>query len=310
MGGYIMSFIKATDKRFNYHGRWDRTEDGMMRSHWTAYFEFKIKASSVSFFFDRRTKGYCYDVDGVRMSNVGSGADLTFALDPSKFQTIRITYGNGEFPMYFKGIETDGEIMSAPNKSNYALFIGDSFTTAGTSYARSIIAAKKCDYLFLALTGIALCDGHGTYNENPVGMETAFFHLECPKENVPLTELNTKKLRVPDEIYINIGTGDELENDKNTENFINTYVEFVDKLEKLWPKAKYYILLPAFDSENGLKFSTIEAAAKEITAKWKNAKFIDTREVEIPVANDGVSPTAEGYKVYSEFVLKKLKIKK
>ena len=94
------NLIKATEKHFNYHGRWNRTADGMMRCHWTAYFELKTKASTVSFFFDRHTKGYCYDFDGVRISNVGLGTDVTFVFDPNKSQTIRITYGNGEFPMF------------------------------------------------------------------------------------------------------------------------------------------------------------------------------------------------------------------
>lgn len=304
-----MSFIKATNKCFNYHGRWDRTEDGMMRSHWTAYFEFRIKAESFTLLFDRRTKGYSYAVDGKHLSGVGSGADVTFYLDPDEFHTVRITYGDGEFPMYFKGIETDGEVEFAPNKPKYSLFIGDQFTTSMYSFSKKIIAAKKCDYELIALTGIALCNGHGTYNEDPVGMETGFFSLESPKEGVPLTELNMKKQRVPDEIYVNLGQGDDLEDPANSENFKKTYVEFVAKLGKLWPKAKIYMLLPLLDSENGLKFDTVEAAAKKAAADIKNAKYISTRGLDIEVAKDGVNPSPAGYKTYTDFLMDKLKIK-
>lgn len=304
-----MSFIKATSKCFNYHGRWDRTEDGMMRSHWTVYFEFRIKAESFTMRCDRRTKGYSYDVDGNHMSGVGSGADLTFYLDPEKFHTVRITYANGEFPMYFKGIETDGEVEFAPNKPKYSLFIGDITTTSMYSFSKKIIAAKQCDYDLIALTGIALCNGHGTYNENPVGMETAFSCLESPKEDVPLTELNLKKLRVPDDIYVNLGLGDDLEDPANSENFKKTYVDFVQKLAKAWPKAKIYLLLPLLDTENGLRFDTVEAAAKEAAATVKNAKFINTRGLEIELAKDGINPSPAGYQTYSDFVLDKLKIK-
>ena len=72
---------------------------------------------------------------------------------------------------------------------------------------------------------------------------------------------------------------------------------------------KVYMLLPVCDSENGLRFDTVEAAAKEAAAKNKNAKFISTRSVKTELANDGVTPTAESCRAYSDFILDKLKIK-
>lgn len=304
-----MSFIKATGKCFNYHGRWSRTEDGMMQSHWPVYFDFRIKAESFTLIFDRRTQGYTYSLDGNLLSAVGSSADAKFYVDPNEFHTVRISYCNGKFPMYFKGIETDGEVKAAPDRPKYNLFVGDLFSTALSYFPERVISAEKCDHDTIAMTGIALCNGHGTYSENPIGMETALFCLECPKEEVPLTELDTKKLRVPDKIFISLGLGDDLENTENTEAFKKTYVEFITKICALWKTAKVYMLLPVCDSENGLRFDTVEAAAKEAAAKNKNAKFISTRSVKTELANDGVTPTAESCRAYSDFILDKLKIK-
>lgn len=307
-----MKFIKATDKCFNYHGRWSEAEDGMMRSHWTtAYLEFQIKAESFTVRFGRKTRRYTYDLDGVRVSNVGSGTDSTYYLDAKKFHTVRISYSDSKpFPIYFKGIETDGEVKFAPASKNYSLFIGDLLTSSIYSYSRKVIADQNCDYDIIALMGIALCNGHGTYDENPVGMETAFFHVECPDENVPLTEIDIKTLRTPDEIYINLGLGDDLDDEANTENFKKTYFEFVTKLNKLWPNAKIYMMLPAFDSENGLVHDTVEAAINNVLAVIKNTEFINSRGVEVEKSpDDNLRPTVAGYEAYSDFILNKLQRK-
>ena len=125
-----------------------------------------------------------------------------------------------------------------------------------------------------------------------------------------MTELNLKKLRVPDDIYVNLGLGDDLEDPANSENFKKTYVDFVQKLAKVWPKAKIYLLLPLVDTENGLRFDTVEAAAMETAATVKNVKFINTRGLEIERAKDEINPSPAGYQTYSDFVLDKLKIKR
>lgn len=311
-----MSKFKPNNKLFKYHGRWGKSDEGYV-AYWSrAYVEFNIKCNTLHLKFGGNGGGYTIEVDGMTHSIVQTGVDLTcYFKDNTIVHNVKILTIASKSPTIFKGIETDGEILLAPNKKKNFLFIGgDSFTASNLGISAYIPAQLNADYDCVAMMDLALCNGNGRYllpdwaKEDYVreGMESAFFKEQNPYiegERIPYKFSKTKY----NGIFIGFGPHDAITNEERSTTFVNKYVQFIKKISALWPKTPIYIIQAVIDNEGGYLLNAIDEAGKKAEAEIANVKYIPSRNWDIEVMASGTMPTTNGYKKYNENVLKAIK---
>ncbi len=291
---------------FNYHGRWQDTDDGK-KAHWIRpYFEFNFKGESFKILGDNLNKA-TVSVDGTTRAQSGNGV---YTVTDGE-HLIRVTASDGSLLFVFKGIETSGDISRAKSRDRYVLFIGDSLTHAVESHSVVIPEALDADYTCIAMSGIAFRDGKGYYGlptgqTQRIGMESAFFNYNAVNEVGKYEAYTFDNERQPDKIIINIGTNDALTSAAEKDSFVAKFTAFTEKLRRLYPAAEIVVALPKADHKTGWRHKIIEAAALEAETKVGNLIFIDTREWEVEISSDGVHPTVEGYALYAGLLLNSL----
>lgn len=315
-----MSFIKSNDKLINYNGRWEKTDKGMV-SHWCRpYLEFKIKAKYVKFVLENGSGGYSVKIDNVVASNSGSGCDHIYYFNDDKAHVIKITASSGRYPTIIKGFETDGELFPLQRRKKNYLFIGDSLTESGYAYPAVIHNKLNADFTCIAMGGIAMQDGKGYYepksdageNYSKEGMETAFYNWNCPVEAGEHVKYSFKDKgnKTYDAIFISLGTNDALGSNEAAIPFIKKYVSFIKDVSKIYGGTKIYLVLPIADNNGGYRRNAIETASKEAATLLKNVTYVSSRGWDIPLTEDNVHPTPDGYKAFAEKLIKKIGLKK
>lgn len=295
-------FYKFDDKIFNYHGRWESTENGM-KSHWTRpYVEFWCDGDfSVSL------------CDGSGRYSVWINGEVAEAQDGvyqvAENSLIRIIANETANTVTFKGVETEGKVGFANSREKNLLIIGDSLTHSEVSHSVLLPKWWDCDYTCVAQGGMSLCVDRGYVNvkeelKDYKGMSAAFFCLTHPGEGVvppiPFDFENDVKY---DAVILNIGTNDHLTDESWVQGFVDVYREFVKKLNTLYPDIPIYLALPVADTKDsdiGWRRNTIEMCAKEAESTYANMKYISSRGWDVEISEDGVHPTTEGYRVYAE----------
>ena len=129
-------FIDSFNECFNYHGRWEKTDDGY-KSHWVRpYVEFFCDADFSLKLNDGADK-YSVFVDGEKRK----ADDGIYKL--SKKSLVRLTADDTANTVTFKGIYTDGTVDFVPSRKQNILFIGDSLTHSAVSH--SVIIPRELD---------------------------------------------------------------------------------------------------------------------------------------------------------------------
>lgn len=314
-----MKILKPDYKNISFHGRWEKTKDGMI-GHWVRpYFEFKFTGTQ----FTINTEGlnhYWIKIGDEEHSGNGAGADITRFFPEVTTVDVKVKVTNNtSTPFVLKGITHDGVIEPLPSKRKHnCLFIGDSLTYAAESHSSIIPNKFDYDYTVVAQGGLALCNGRGyctipapehRADQTRYGMESAFYFFTAPAEALEIVPYDFKLSEDYDIIFLNYGTNDRLISDDMLPEFKEKYVKFVKEVHELYPKATFYLLLPAADHENGLRLKTIEEAALDACKISSNIKYISSRGWDVEIGEDKVHPTAAGYKLYAEKVIEAIGLK-
>ncbi len=299
-----MKYFEFCDNSFNFHGRWEKTEFGRISQWIRPYVEFYCDKD---FKLDIKTekKNYTVSINGIKTE----AEDGKYVVNGDSL--IRITADETSNPMYFKGVETDGNIKKAPSRAKHLLFIGDSLTHSPVSHSVVLPRELDYDYTCIAQGSMSLCIGRG-YLKRPdragvEGMSKAFFKLQSPITHQELTDYDFNESETPDMIFINIGTNDRLINEENTVEFKEVYVDFVGQVRALYPKARIYLLLPIADSEGGFRRDTIEWCAKKCEEKYENITYVSSRGWNVEISEDKIHPTPEGYALFANKLLEFIK---
>lgn len=295
-----MKYFEFCDNNFNFHGRWEETSDGRVSQWIRPYVEFYCDKD---FKLDIKTekKNYSVSVNGIKTE----AEDGIYVVNGDSL--IRITADETSNPMYFKGVETDGNIKKAPSRDKHLLFIGDSLTHSPVSHSVVLPRELDYDYTCIAQGSMSLCIGRGYLNRpdraGVEGMSKAFFKLQNPITHQELTDYDFNESETPDMIFINIGTNDRLINKENTVEFKEVYVDFIGQIRELYPAAHIYLLLPIADSEGGFRRDTIEWCAKECEKKYDNITYVSSRTWDVEICDDNIHPTPEGYASFANELL-------
>ncbi len=304
-----MSFYRFCDACFNYHGRWERLDDGQ-KSHWTRpYVEFYCDADFTLKLDDGAGK-YTVWLNGECVESENG----VYRLD--KESLVRLRADETANTVIFQGVETDGNVKRAPSRQKHILFIGDSLSHSPVSHTVLLPKAWNWDYTCIAQGSMALRVDRGYVNvpeghEPFKGMSAAFFMLQNPCEQGEMVEYDFSSQEYPDMVMLNIGTNDHLTDETYAPGFMEVYNKFVDKLHGLYPDVPIYLLLPSADTVDGSGWrrNTIEKCAKECEAKYTNVTYISSRDWDVEISSDKVHPTTEGYRVYAEELMKAIKTK-
>lgn len=299
-------FYKFDDKIFNYHGRWESTENGM-KSHWTRpYVEFYCD-NAFSIELCENSGRYIVWVNG-EAAEAENGVYKV-----SQNSLIRIIADETANTVTFKGVETEGKVGFAKSRDKNLLIIGDSLTHSAVSHSVLLPKWWDCDYTCVAQGGMALCVDRGYVNveeelKDYKGMSAAFFCLTHPAEGIaPPVMFDFEHDVKYDAVILNIGTNDHLTDESWVQGFVDVYREFMKKLNTLYPDIPIYLALPVADtkgSDIGWRRNTIEMCAKEAESSYPNMKYISSRGWDVEISEDGVHPTTEGYRVYAEELMK------
>lgn len=301
-------FINSHNECFNYHGRWEKTDDGY-KSHWVRpYVEFFCDADFSLKLNDGADK-YSVFVDGEKRE----ADDGIYKL--SKRSLVRLTADDTANTVTFKGIYTDGTVDFVPSRKQNILFIGDSLTHSKVSHSVIIPREFDCDYTCVAQGSMALCVDRGYVKVKEEltpfrGMSAAFFYLTSPCEGtVPMIPFDFESERKYDKIIIQIGTNDHLTDESYVDGFVTVYREFIKKITDIYGDTPIFIALPIADTldGSGWRRNTIEKCAKEAEAKYENVTYISTREWDVEISDDKVHLTTEGYATYAHELMKHLK---
>ncbi len=294
-------FYKFDSACFNYHGRWEKTENGM-RSHWVRpYVEFYCDGDfAVS--LGEGSGEYRVWING-ETAEAGDGLYKV-----SENSLIRLIADETANTVLFKGVETEGTVAFAKSRDKNLLIIGDSLTHSAVSHSVLLPKWWDCDYTCIAQGSMALCVERGYVKVREElsdyrGMSVAFFYLTSPCEGiVPMIPFDFESDRKYDAVILNIGTNDHLTDESYVKGFADTYSEFVARLHQLYPDIPIYLALPSADTVDGSGWrrNTIEKCAKAAEAKYENMTYISSREWDVEISSDKVHPTEAGYKTYAE----------
>ena len=302
--------FKATEDFFNYSGRWETVNTTEKKAHWLRpYFEFQIK-DATEFLVMTTGDNYTVTIDNksVSQKQYVAGSGKLFAVPSTETHVVRIMSTSNNTPFTFKGIQTKGNVCRAEDRELYCMFIGDSLTESGYSYAFEIPNRlyDTVDCVRIARSGCALIDGRGYYKvpeglpAKREGISKAFLNYQDPLEVTNRTSYVFDGEKVPDIITISLGTNDGLTSEERGLEFIDTHVAFVKFLNKLYPKAKIYILQPVANDASGWRHKNIELAADACKAAVPSCEYISTTNWGCTVSEDGIHLTPDGYEKYAK----------
>ncbi|MBO5746151.1 MAG: hypothetical protein J6S13_03590 [Clostridia bacterium] len=301
-------FINCNNECFNYHGRWEKTNNGY-KSHWVRpYVEFFCDADFGLKLGDGSGE-YSVFVDGEKVN----AEDGVYKL--CKKSLVRLTANETAHTVTFKGVETEGSVGFVPSRKQNILFIGDSLTHSAVSHSVIIPRELDCDYTCIAQGSMALCVDRGYVKVKEEltpfkGMSAAFFYLTSPCEGrVPMVPFDFENERKYDKIIIQIGTNDHLTDESYVDGFVTVYREFVRKIIGIYGDTPVFLALPSADTVDGSGWrrNTIERCAKEAEAQYGNATYISSRGWDVEISSDNVHPTTQGYATYAYELLKHLR---
>ena len=246
------------------------------------------------------------DNKSVSQKQYVAGSGKLFAVPTTGIHLVRVTSTSQKEPFTFKGVQTKGNVCRAEDRELYCMFIGDSLTESGYSYAFEIPNRlyDKVDCVRIAQSGCALVDGRGYY---PIpdglparreGISKAFLNYQNPLEVTKRTDYAFAGEKVPDIITVSLGTNDNVAAKETDQEFIDTHVAFVKFLNKLYPKAKIYILQPV--ANNGYRHGNIKKAALACKEAVPSCEYIATTTWGCEVSSDGIHLTQGGYEKYAK----------
>lgn len=295
--------MRADDSAIVYEGRYDTTSTGSVRWGFpgiTAHLHFrgkelsvKIEASDDDLYFD-------VSVDGAPPTLLRAGKGIAdyslFKADRAGEHTITLTRRNeswqGTCTLVEFSFGVGGEWLSAPELSNRKLmFIGDSVTCGEmTSYdsSRDMRAKLNCNarisYGMLVAQRLgAQCHlvsygGRGIIRDWQGIRDTRnapqFYELALPDD--PSVRWDHRRY-VPDAIGIQLGTNDFSQGIPDQNEFINAYVQFVEKVRRDAPQAVIFLMdSPIVNDEpvHGPRRSVLHSYLEQIIARIGSPKVI------------------------------------
>lgn len=297
-------FISFSDNAFKYTGVWQVNGDGEIVSyHTAAQLEFAFTGNSVRLSAVATGNSFVtYLLDGVQVEPQTDKDSITVSAVGWSHTLKLIAERHSQ--IYFRGITVseDTAVYRTPDRT-YIQFIGDSITDAYPGFASATANELCADYSIVSVGGIALTDGWGWYEppagaEHRYGMESMYFKLETPSNNVSFTEYKFEYCRIPDALVIFIGTNDyitcqEHKDAGNLDVFADKYFNFITRLRTHFSEKPIFILRNIHKNE--FRSAAMEKAYELISAAHKEVYFVDSDKWNVEFSSDGVHPNDSGY---------------
>ena len=295
-------FIPYTNENFVFTGIWQENgKDEIVNYKTAAFFEIGFTGETVSLVSNRDNVIEAY-IDGKLVNPVPCGSRYTFKV-PRGAHLLKVAI-RIENHLKLKGIDIpEEERVFAPPKRPYLHIIGDSITQAFPGYSTVLGENWGGDYSIVAQGGMAVCDGFGWYAipegmDARVGMETNYFQLEYPFENIHPEDYKFEYCRQPEAVTVYLGTNDFLDNQTHWDNghldiFYPKYAAFLQKIRAHYPKARIYVLNAL--SDKMFRRMGIEKAYEHVCKTVDNIYLLNIQDWDIEVSDDGTHPTLVGY---------------
>lgn len=363
---YTMTFADATNTElFKYCGMWEATDASnpkAMVSYWTtSYVEMDFTGNAITVEFSDETT-FRTQIDGASYSSPYTvNGKITFFAEGEGTHTLRIYNDNRLKHLYFAGASVaEGATLSrTPDRKLYVQFVGDSITHGMATKNKLSYVCDNLGFDFgvSARPGIALEENYGywhvnngydrnskTYAEGSmaqmiynnygitnIGMETAFFKLGLPDDQMQGTERTEYAEKYytdaydcsyesgnnPDVIFIFLGTNDELHSYNNRARFTESYIKFVEKIIETYGEDIKIVVMQGISNgtpdpkdEEASYYFCIGAAGKELAKKFpNNVTFLGSDVVlnwNVEISADKIHPTDAGYGVLADSIGKVL----
>lgn len=295
-------FIPYTDENFVFTGVWQENGNEEIVNYKTcAFFEIGFTGETISLVsnIDNIVEAY---IDGRLVHPHPIGGRYTYkTVRGAHLLKVGIRINNH---LKLKGVEIpDDERVFAPPKRPYLHIIGDSITAAYPGYSTPMGENWGGDYAIVAQGGMAVCDGFGWYAipegmPDRIGMETNYFQIEFPYENIHSDEYKFEYCRQPDAVTVYLGTNDFLDNQTHWDNghldiFVPKYAAFLEKIRAHYPKARIYVFNAL--SDKMFRRMGIEKAFEDVSKRVDNIYLLNIQDWDIEVSDDGTHPTLVGY---------------
>lgn len=295
--------ISVKDDACKYIGIWQQNNEDEVVSYGTVSW-FKIGFSGQDIVLDIKILGkviFYLDNQVVFPKKIGENIIQFKTTSGKHVLKIKIT---PDSRVFLKGIEIPkNETVFKTEDKPYFQFIGDSITYKFPGYSSIVGDMLDVDYSIVAYCGMSLKDGWGWYKISDdikvrPGMESMYFKLERPHETYDFTDYNFEFLSIPDALIIALGTNDYLNSKNQKENgnideFVKSYLLFVEKLRNTYPDARVYILKPF--NESYCRDEAVTKAYEVISKRLGNAVLIDSINWNVEISSDGTHPTEKGY---------------
>ncbi|MEE0928516.1 MAG: SGNH/GDSL hydrolase family protein [Acutalibacteraceae bacterium] len=295
-------FIPYTNENFVFTGIWQENgKDEIVNYKTAAFFEIGFTGTLVTLVSNRDNVIEAY-IDGKKVDPMPCGNKYQY--EAGKGEHLLKVCIRLENHLKLKGIEIgDEEKVFAPPSRPYIHIIGDSITQAYPGYSTVLGENWGGDYSIVAQGGMAVCDGFGWYTipqgmDARVGMESNYFKLEFPFENINSGDYRFTYCRQPDVVTVYLGTNDFLDNPTHWENgnldiFYPKYATFLARIREHYPKARIYVLNAL--SDKMFRRQGIEKAFEEACKTVDNIYLLNIQDWGIEVSEDGTHPSLAGY---------------
>jgi hypothetical protein len=297
------SMMPANDPAIVYEGRFDVTSTGAVRWGFpgvSAHLHFR--GDSIAVRIDASDDDVCFDVSVDAATPVllrttrGAGDYSLFQSDRTGEHMLTLTRRNeswqGTCTLAGFSVDGKGELMSAPElPKRRMMFIGDSVTCGEmTTYdnSREMRSKLNCNArvsygMILARRLGAQCHlvsygGRGIIRDWQGIRDTRnaplFYELALPDD--PSVRWDHRRY-VPDAVGIQLGTNDFNQGIPDQNEFINAYVQFVEKVRRDAPQALIFLMdSPIVNDEpgRGPRRSVLHSYLEQIVSRLGSSKVI------------------------------------
>lgn len=292
--------IAATDSNLRYLGHWVKSGNNM-KCYFQSTVEVKFTGTSLKVKIQASNiKGVMYRVDGGEWKYLTTNGTVKLAED--------LKAGNHKVTLMSSVPQTgttisgfiidDGAKLLAPDTNKVIAFIGDSITmgyydgklTSSFEKTYAMLTAEHFGYSVTstAVGGIGIsCANDGV---DTLGMVDRYFKLGAYGSDAANIDFDTS-IYTPDYVVIALGTNSNLDKVSGLQQQ-QDYEEFLQKLRKVYPKARIYCLSPF--ATRVLDSYIIEAVNSRRASGDKNVFYSDAYKSDYTKVKGGSHPSYEG----------------
>ena len=293
--------IAATDGNLRYLGHWVKSGNNM-KCYFQSTVEVKFTGTSLKVKIQASNiKGVMYRVDGGEWKYLTTNGTVTLAqgLKAGNHKVVLMSSVNKTGATISGFIIDDGAKLLAPDTNKVMAFIGDSITMGHyegklTDSFEKTYAMLTAEHFGYSVTSTAVGGiGISCANSDAIdtlGMVERYFKLGAYGSDAANVDFDTS-IYTPDYVVIALGTNSNLEKVSGLQQQ-QDYEKFLEKLRKVYPKARIYCLSPF--ATRVLDSYIMEAVNSRRASGDKNVFYSDAYKSNYTKVQGGSHPSYEG----------------